>query len=350
MKQLRFGITLVLTLTMLAGWAPCAAQDTEEGLTDEIPLTAKSAGAPPPAGGPATFRAGDGHEIPIQRDWSTEEDPTRYESMALDQQPFRFDQRQPSHVYTEQRPGQQPLYYFKDVRWYQSDRAEGAKFGRKAFFTTVRVDLEKVKAAWFCMKPFAPKFVAGHAALLLEFEPGGFVNLDGQESPGFVLSYEAYLKASQRYGMIGGQFSRKFRIVYVVSTWHDFLVRSIRFNGSIVKRWKLSLDKTQLQHLSVAIGKVVLADHSAERYNTTRASCVTAALELAMSILPPERRSPEKWLWGLIQNPGWALPVFADNVLRNKGLIRDPKETIKEVPMVSGATAAAPNPADIRLR
>jgi hypothetical protein len=281
---------------------------------------------------PSTFTTGDGKKLPIQREWKVEEDPSPYKEVAFEEQPFRFDQRQPTHVYTEQRFGQEPLYYFKDVRWVQKDRPAGTKLGRQAFYTSVVVDPEKVKAAYFCMKPFAPKFVAGHAAIFLEFDEGGFKNLDGATTPGFVLSYEAYLRVTQSYDLIGGQFSDKFRIVYVGSTWRDFLIRSVQFNKSVVKRWKLKLSREELRALAKAVGRTVMADHSDETYNTTRRSCVTAALRLVNDAVPTKRRMSEKWLLGLVQNPGWALPVLADNALRFHGLVEGRKQTIAEVP------------------
>ncbi|MBI4867675.1 MAG: DUF4105 domain-containing protein [Candidatus Wallbacteria bacterium] len=281
---------------------------------------------------PATFAAGDGRILAIQREWAEEQDPARFEGMALAQQPFRFDQRTPRPVHAEQRPGRDPVYYFQDVRWRQTERPQGAKVGRKAYFTTVRVDPEKVRAAYFCMKPFAPKFAAGHGAILLEFAPGGFTSLDGEEASGCVISYEAYLRVTQKYQMIAGEFSRKFRITYVVCTWRDFLMRSIQFNGSVVKRWKLKLSQPELRKLARSIGRTVMEDHSRERYNTTRNSCITAALELIDSAVPPERQTTKAWLGGLVINPGWALPVLADNVLRHQGLIEGRKVTFSEVP------------------
>ena len=320
---------LLLALVTLVTVLPALA----EGDSEDFPVS-----APPTRAAvdlsklPPAFVTGDGHSISIQREWASEQDPIEFENVPLGEQPFRFDQRQPLHVYTEPRAGKQPLYYFNDVRWTQEDRPEGRKFGRRAYFTSAVVDLEKVKGAYFCMKPFAPKFLAGHAAVLLEFEPGGFRNLDGEESEGFVISYEAYLRVTQQYELIGGQFGRKFRIIYVVGTWRDFLIRSIRFGDSVVKRWKLDLTKDQLKTLALEIGKVVLADHSAEHYNTTRASCITAALRLLNVLLPERERSPERWLGGLIANPGWALPVFADNILRHHRLITGDKETITAIP------------------
>lgn len=275
------------------------------------------------------YTTGAGSQIPIQREWSKKHDPADFEHMPMGEQPFRFDQRQPRLVHTEERPGKSPIYYFDDVRWTQDPANPEAPFARRCYWTTARVDLDKIKAAYFCMKPFAPKFVAGHAAILVEFEPGGFVNLDGEESKGFTLSYEAYLRVTQRYEMIGGQFQRKFRIIYVVGTWNDFLIRSLKVSKSVVKRWRLKLDGTQLRDLAVAIGKTVTQDHTKERYNTTRNSCVTAALDL-INEAAPKAKLRKKWLFGLIQNPFWALPVLADETLRLHGLIDGKKETIRE--------------------
>ncbi len=147
-----------------------------------------------------------------------------------------------------------------------------------------------------------------------------------------MLSYEAYLRVSQSYDLIGGQFSDKFRITYVGSTWRDFLIRSIQFNKSVVKRWKLKLSRDELRALAHVVGRTVMADHSDETYNTTRRSCVTAALRLINEAVPAKRRMPEKLLLGLLQNPGWALPVLADNVLRLHWLVEGWKQTITEVP------------------
>jgi hypothetical protein len=289
--------------------------------------------APPPA----EFRTGDGRLIPIQREWVQEVDPASVQDEPADRRPYRFNQRYPKLVHTEQRTGRRPIYYFQDVRWRQEDSKGGPRPVLRAYYTSVRVDMEKVKGAYLCIKPFAPRFLAGHAAVLLEMDPAGFTNLDGQDGGGFVLSYEAWMRVGQKYGLLAGQMG-KYPIVYVVSTWADFLYKSIHMDDSEVKRWKLALSHGELQELELAIGKAVVADHSEERYNTMRHSCVTAALDLINASVPPERRARRDWLGGLMQNPAWTLPVFTDRALRRKGLIVGEMEVIRE----AGAAAAAP--------
>lgn len=327
MPKLRYRILLVAHLGAVAHGACVFAQETPptEALL-QLPAAHSAAARP------ATTLAGDGRTLAVQRDWAVEQDPASFAAIPIDSQPFRYDQRTPIPLYKEARAGREPVYYFQDVRWKQLERPKGAKFGRRAYFTSVRVDPAKIKAAYFCMKPFAPKFVAGHGAVYLEFEPGGFTSLDGESSPGCVISYEAYLRVTQSYGMIGGQFSKKYRILYVVSTWRDFLMRSIQLNGSVVKRWKLRLSRDELANLARAVGRTIMEDHSKERYNTTSNSCITAALELIDEAVPPNRRSKQRWLGGLLQNPGWALPVLADNALRVQGLLDGRKVTLTEVP------------------
>src|SRR5687767_5619271 len=86
------------------------------------------------------YKTGDGREIPIQREWEVEADPAQVANVSMEDRPYRFNQRSPKHVATEERAGKKPIYYFRDVRWAQ---AKDEKSGRhRAYYTTVRVDME----------------------------------------------------------------------------------------------------------------------------------------------------------------------------------------------------------------
>lgn len=265
---------------------------------------------------------------PAQNEWVDEADPAAMKSVPMDQRPWRFNQRTPVHLGSEERPGHQPVHYFKDVRWKQE---KDARTGRhRALYKTVRVDMEKVKGAWMCLKPFAPKWLAGHAAIMLEMEKGGFTTVEGEDGGAFVMSFEAWMKAAQSYSLIKGQMG-KFPIIYVVSTWQDFLYKSIEMDDSVVQRWKLALNATELQALELAIGKAVVGDHGSERYNTLTHSCVTAALILVNQAVPEARRVAQKTFFGLLPNLEFSLPVLTDRALSRKGLIDGQMEEIKEV-------------------
>jgi hypothetical protein len=266
--------------------------------------------------------------ITVQREWVDEADPAKLANVPMDSRPWRFNQRTPRLVHTEERAGRRPVYYFSDVRWKQEKDAKTGRY--RAYYTTVRVDMEMATGAWACLKPFAPKWLAGHAALLLDMKPGGFTNMDGEDGGGFVLSFEAWMRANQPYSLIQGQRG-KFPIIYVVSTWKDFQYKSIEMDTSVVQRWKLALSPEELLNLELAIGRAVIGDHDTEKYNTLTHSCVTAALKLVNEAIPEQRRMKDRTFFGLLPNLEFSLPVLTDRALRKKGLIDGEMEEIEQV-------------------
>ena len=297
-------------------------------------VTLGADGAPVAAVQPA-FVAGDGASIPVQSEWVNEEDPARYQGVAESQVPVRYDLRQPKLVHVEKRGGRLPLYYFRDVRWQQTERPAGATVGRRAQFTTVVIDLEKVKAAYLCFTPFAPTWAAGHAVIEIEFDRGGFRTLDGRESAGLVWSYEARLRCTQNYAIIPSLY-KKIPIIYIVGTFDDFKFRCNVLNKSPLRRWKLEVAPGRLAEMAQEMGKVVVADHGRETYNAFTNSCITATLRVLTRFLPDGEHSREDFLFGLIQNPRWVVPVLVDDLLKAKGLIKSPEEVFEPA-----STAAA---------
>lgn len=281
--------------------------------------------------GRTAHQAGDGRSIPIQREWVIAPDPASLASTPLERRPWRFDQRAPVLVHTESRQGASPVYYFRDVRWRQNQRRENNREIRSSYFTTARVDPDRIRCAWLCLKPFAPRWLAAHAAILLEMEPGGFTNLDAEEGGGIVISYEALMRAGQKYSLVEGQ-QGKYPVVYVAGTWDDFVFKSVRLDSSVVKRWKLALSPAELRNLEMAVGRTALADHSGEKYNTLNHSCVTAVVDLINQAVPENRRLRKGWLGTPIPNPSWMLPTLLDRSLRRKGLIVGEMEEFSTYP------------------
>ena len=59
---------------------------------------------------PSVIALASGQQIPIQREWVDEADPAAMKTVPMDQRPYRFNQRVPVHVATEERGGQSPVY------------------------------------------------------------------------------------------------------------------------------------------------------------------------------------------------------------------------------------------------
>ncbi|MBI4863775.1 MAG: DUF4105 domain-containing protein [Candidatus Riflebacteria bacterium] len=280
------------------------------------------------AQGQPAFVAGDGASISAQSEWVDEEDPARFQGVAESEVPVRYDLRQPKLVHVEKRGSRIPLYYFRDVRWQQTERPAGRAVGRRAHFTTVVIDLEKVKAAYLCFTPFAPTWAAGHAAIEIEFDRGGFRTLDGRESAGLVWSYEARLRCTQSYAIIPSLY-KKVPIIYIVGTFDDFKFRCNVLNTSPLRRWKLEVAPGRLSEMAQEMGKAVLADHGKETYNAVSNSCITATLRVLTRFLPAGENTREDFLFGLIQNPRWVVPVLIDDLLKAKGLIKSPEQVFE---------------------
>lgn len=277
---------------------------------------------------PTTHTTGDGKVLPIQREWVVPSAPGEYDDVPVKERPFRVNQRFPRFVHKEERPGTLPLYYFENVRWLQEAgrRDQGGFFLSRVYYTTVKIDLTKVKAAYYCLKPFKPKIIAGHAALYLEMEPGGLTTLDGEDSTGFVISYEAHIRADQKYGLLKGQLGA-YPNVYVAGTWKDFLFRSLTLDHPLtLKRWKLALTPDELTQLGIHIGRTVIEADPTDHYNTLFDSCVHAAVKLLNGGLSESRRVALKW--GFVPNPELVIPSLTYRSLARKGLIDGDLEEI----------------------
>jgi hypothetical protein len=289
--------------------------------------------------------AEDGTQIPIERDWVESQKPHAFDDVPMEERPFRVNQDTPRKVHVALRESKNPLYYFRRVRWIQEAGLKGEKrFLERVYYTTVRIDLSKVKAAHLFMKPFGPGGIAAHAALHLEMEPGGFTSLDGEDGNGFVLSFEAHMRAGQGYSALDGRFDA-YPGTHVVGNYPDFLFRSLVLDyPHILLRRTLILSQDELRELGLAVGRtIVLSDpditdldlswiseatgreHSRgevdRHYNSMRRSCVHAVIHVLNEALAPERRIKLRWLGGAIPNPRLMIPSLAHRALKRQGLI-----------------------------
>lgn len=196
-------------------------------------------------------------------------------------------------------PGDAPSWVrLREFRWgfRQEEAGWRAEFGR------ARIDLRAVTGVSLLLYPFAPRWIAGHTALLFHLEPGGLVRrglvrgerstpgIPSESSPpawpdspeGFVISLEAHLRKGQVYGFRGGA-TGAYGVVYSLSTWANYRQRCLEVMGGELKRWQLRLSPEESGVLARASLEIALADHSRETYWLTRNSCATAVMDMLIA-------------------------------------------------------------------
>jgi hypothetical protein len=294
---------------------------------------------------PTHHLAEDGTQIPIERNWVESQKPHAFDDVPMEDRPFRVNQDTPRKVHVAFLDSENPVYYFRRVRWIQEAGLKGKKrFLKRVYYTTVRIDLSKVKAAHLFMKPFEPQWIAAHAALHLEMEPGGFTSMDGEDGKGFVLSFEAHMRAGQGFSALDGR-ADVYPGTHVVGNYPDFLFRSLVLDHPLILlRRTLTLSKDELRELGLSVGRtIVLSDpditapdlswiseatgreyslgEMERHYNPVKRSCVHAAIHVLNEALAPERRVKLRWLGGAIPNPRLIIPSLAHRALKRQGLI-----------------------------
>ena len=179
------------------------------------------------------------------------------------------------------------VFHVDDFRWTYLEPSS-ARPAWEAIFVAARIDLTKVRRVSMLWSPFFPDVVAGHTALLIEFEDDQAVTRQGpsalrQDVPpaasGVVLSVEARMKQGEKYGFVDG-LRGKFPLVYSLSTYANYKQRCLDVYQGELHRWDLELSEVEAKAVAQLALETTLQNHRGETYWLTRRSCSTEFLDI----------------------------------------------------------------------
>lgn len=185
-------------------------------------------------------------------------------------------------------PGEGPwVFHVDDFRWtFLEPTPERPAW--EPVFLPVRIDLTRVRKLSMLWSPFFPDVVAGHTALLIEFEDQEAVARLGDAAgrrdvppaaTGIVLSVEARMKQGEKYGFTDG-LRGKFPLVYSLSTYANYRQRCLDVYQGELHRWDLELSEVEAKAVAQMALQVTLQNHRGETYWLTRRSCSTEFLDI----------------------------------------------------------------------
>jgi hypothetical protein len=182
------------------------------------------------------------------------------------------------------------VFHVDDFRWtFLSPTPERPAW--EPVFVPARIDLSRVRKLSMIWSPFFPDVVAGHTALLIEFEDEHAVRRLGEAADrtdvpavatGVVLSVEARMKQGEKYGFSDG-LRGKFPLVYSLSTYANYKQRCLDVYQGELHRWDLELDEVEAKAVAQAALKATLRDHRGETYWLTRRSCSTEFMDILIT-------------------------------------------------------------------
>lgn len=224
--------------------------------------------------------------------------------------------------------GEDGLLHIGNVRCGFKEAAEVKDW--EPVFKEISLNPDKVKDVYIVIEPFAPEWIAGHALSYFEFEDDGQITTsDGKTSNGLVLSIEARLKEGQSYSLIDGM-KNKFKNIYQLGTWEDFVQKGCRRAGHKLIRYKLNLSKEEKKELLKKNLEEAFKDRSNDYYNTLRNSCYSNQVRMINSVLPEERKINEWIIPNIVNNPGANIPNAAGFALGSAGIIENAPPVITE--------------------
>ena len=233
-------------------------------------------------------------------------------------------------------------YVIKDVRWgIEQDPATSSLKARHEFVTAT-VKPELLEDAYFILKPFFPRCVAGHTLFCFTFKKGGVVCSDGRESPTLALTIEAYKKIGQTYGLIK-TLKKSFEIVWELVTWANYATLNVKFNTDTDKQllvYPFRLTREQKVALLKETIKQCGVNRKGEFYHTTRNNCTNNLAILLNRVLPPDRQLKLWTIPSVLYNVKTTMPVKLINSMIKKGLIG---EAVGEVTTKRFTTEMPPN-------
>lgn len=205
----------------------------------------------------------------------------------------------------------------KNVRWSRSKKKD--KEGQPLYhWRNVKIRPDLIDKAYFVVKPFPPEWIAAHCLMLFTFKKGGFVDEQGNESKGLVLSIEALQRTDQKYSLTDGM-KNKFGAVWILATWEDYAAESCHFADYKLVPYEVKFNHLQNKRLLVETIKQSIVNRSGEFYHTTRNNCTNNLVILLDKI---GKTKIKFWtIPSMIYNVRATMPVMVPKYLQKKGLL-----------------------------
>lgn len=211
-----------------------------------------------------------------------------------------------------------PNYIVKDVRWSTVKNKE--KGTAEHLWQTVKINTDLVDKAYLVLKPFPPEWLAAHSFMLFTFKDGGFIDKDGNESVGLVLSIEAHLKTDQNYKLVDG-LKNKFGIIWQLSTWENYAGLICSQPDGKLFAHEILLPEHKIKALLKDGLSHSVKNREGEFYHTTRNNC-TNNLVLLLNKQSDKKIKP--WtIPSVIYNVRATMPVIVPKRLNKLGIISE---------------------------
>jgi len=245
--------------------------------------------------------------------------------------PFKSAQKPPTLI---GRKG--GMYSVENIRW-DIDDATGDKGSKKTGFgwQTAMINPERIRNVYFVKKPFPPEWIAAHSLMIFTFDKGGMIDSKGRESTGLALSIEAYQRMNQDYSLMKGM-KRQFGIVWLLTTWDNYLQLSCRFGNEKLYLYPVRLTQEQKQQLVRETIEQACVNRDGEFYHTITNNCTNNLVVLLNRVLEPAKRIK---LWALpsfIYNFRATMPVWVPPMLIKRGLLAN------ELPVIDSTNWQSP--------
>jgi len=219
-------------------------------------------------------------------------------------------------------------YSVANIRW-DVGAAAGDTSSKKLDFgwQTATIKPELVRNVYFVKKPFPPEWIAAHSLMIFTFDKGGMVDSKGRESTGLALSIEAYQRTNQDYSLVKG-LKRQFGIVWLLTTWDNYLQFSCRFASEKLHLYPVRLTQEQKQQLVRETIEQAVVNRDGEFYHTITNNCTNNLVVLLNRVLEPAKRIKMWALPSFIYNFRATMPVWVPPMLIKPGLLAGELPTI----------------------
>ncbi len=212
-------------------------------------------------------------------------------------------------------------YVIKDVRWGIEQDPATTTLKAKHTFVTATIRPELLDDAFFTLKPFPPRCVAGHSMIVFTFKKGGMVAADGTESQAMAVTIEAYKKLGQTYGIIK-TLKKSFEVVWSLVTWENYAHLNVKFNTDTDKQllvYPFLLTRAQKIALLRETIEQSGVNRKGEFYHTLRNNCTNNLAILLNRVLPEDKQIKLWTIPSVLYNVKATMPVLlVKNLIKRK--------------------------------